>query len=101
MELNDETIRGARVAVPGHVAQRAFAAETVALNLKTGRYHGLNGTAARMLSELAQGDTVADTAVRLADALGERRELVERDIVELCRSLAERGLIELHGRGGR
>ena len=47
--LSDQAIRASHVDVPAHVAQREFADETVALNLETGRYHGLNSTASRML----------------------------------------------------
>jgi hypothetical protein len=95
--LSDETIRASRVEVPDHVAQREFADQTVALNLQTGRYHGLNWTAARMLTALSQGDSVGATARRLAVELDEPYERVEKDVVELCRALDERGLIALRG----
>ena len=71
----------ARVRVPEHVVFRSFAAETVVLNLDTGLYHGLNRTAGLLLERLDVGRSVA--------------EEVERDCVELCRELHERGLIEL------
>jgi DNA-binding CsgD family transcriptional regulator len=44
-----------RVRVPQHVVHRAFPARTVVLNLETGKYHGLNPTAGRMLTALEQG----------------------------------------------
>jgi hypothetical protein len=93
--LSDQTIRASHVDVPAHVAQREFVDETVALNLETGRYHGLNSTASRMLSALAEGATVEATARRLAPELEQPYERVERDLVDLCRALEQRGLITI------
>ena len=42
------------VRVPDHVVYRDFAEQTVALNLHTGRYHGLNETSAEMLEPCAR-----------------------------------------------
>jgi len=95
--LSDEAIRSAHVDVPEHVAEREFADETVALNLETGRYHGLNRTASRMLSALREGASVEATARRLAAELDQPYERIERDVVGLCRALDERGLIALRG----
>jgi hypothetical protein len=50
------------VRVPEHVVYRKFAEETVALNLQTGRYHGLNPTAAAMVQALRDEPTVAAAA---------------------------------------
>ena len=40
---------------PSHVVYRTFVTETVALNIETGQYHGLNATAGRMLEVLERG----------------------------------------------
>ena len=40
------------VRVPDHVVYRDFAEQTVVLNLRTGRYHGLNETSSQMLDAL-------------------------------------------------
>ena len=94
-----QEILAATVRVPEHVVHRDFAGETVALNLRTGAYHGLNPTAARMLEAVTGEGRVADAVPALCDEYGQPREVIERDLVELCRALAERGLIELdHGR---
>lgn len=92
---------GATARVPQHVVHRSFAHETVVLNLKTGRYHGLNPTAGRMLSELETGATVDEIAARLAELYERPVEEIERDLTDLCLDLLERGLIELTGSDGR
>jgi coenzyme PQQ synthesis protein D (PqqD) len=94
---NGRSILAARVAIPEHVVRRAFARETVALNLETGEYHGLNPTAARMLEEIARRGVVAHAVQPLSDEYGQPAEMIERDLVALCRALADRGLIELDG----
>lgn len=85
----------ARVRVPDDVAVRAFAEETVALNLRTGRYHGLNAVAARMLEAVVDKDAAEAAVPGLADEFDQSREVIERDLVALLRELSERGLVEL------
>lgn len=81
--------------VPNHVVHRAFAHETVVLNLKTGRYHGLNPTAGAMLDELECGRTLAEAAARLAERFRRPLEEIERDLAGLCLDLLERGLVTI------
>jgi hypothetical protein len=85
----------ARPRLPSHVVMRAFVHETVVLNLATGRYHGLNTTAGRMLEVVAGCDTIGEAAVRIAAEYGQPLQEVERDLCELCVHLAERGLLEI------
>jgi hypothetical protein len=87
----------AKVKVPQHVVYRSFPSETVVLNLQTGKYHGLNATAGRMLEELERAACVRDAAVVLAESYERAHDLVEQDLCELCRALLERGLIEADG----
>jgi coenzyme PQQ synthesis protein D (PqqD) len=87
----------ARIKVPQHVVYRSFPTETVLLNLQTGKYHGLNATAGRMLEELERSACVADAATALAEAYSQPQATLERDVCELCQSLRERGLIEVDG----
>ena len=87
--------------VPQHVVHRSFAHETVVLNLKTGRYHGLNPTAGRMLSELETGVRLDEIAARLAELFERPVDELERDLSDLAHDLLERGLIELTGSDGR
>jgi hypothetical protein len=86
-----------KLKVPQHVVYRSFPSETVVLNLQTGRYHGLNATAGRMLEEIERAACVRDAAVALADSYSCAQDTLEHDLCELCRALLERGLIEAHG----
>ena len=51
---NAASLLTCKVTVPQHVVYRSFPTETVVLNLNTGKYHGLNATAGRMLDELEE-----------------------------------------------
>jgi hypothetical protein len=84
---------GARVEVPDHVVHRAFATETVVLNLETGTYHGLNPVAGRMLEVLGEVGSVSECAQRLAREFDQPLERIELDLGTLCADLRERGLI--------
>ena len=92
---------GAAIArVPDHVVHRSLAHETVVLNLQTGRYHGLNPTAGRMLSELETGASLHEIAVRLGAVYERPVDELEGDLTALCFDLLQRGLIELVGADG-
>jgi hypothetical protein len=84
------------VTVPEYVVYRDFADQTVALNLQTGRYHGLNPTAAAMLEALREAPTVAAAAERLAPEWDVERDALLADLLELCEGLEGRGLLETH-----
>jgi Coenzyme PQQ synthesis protein D (PqqD) len=84
-----------RVSVPQHVVHRSFPSETVVLNLQTGKYHGLNPTAGRMLETLAKEGSVAAAAARVAAEYEQPLATAEQDACELCRALLERGLIAI------
>jgi hypothetical protein len=96
-ELNDDTLLERSVRVPDHVVHRAFVAETVVLNLQTGRYHGLNPSAGRMLEVLETNGHLREAAATLAEEYGQPLDLIERDLAQLCRDLLARKLIELTG----
>lgn len=93
------TLLKSRVKVPQHVVYRSFPSETVVLNLQTGKYHGLNPTAGRMLEALAQADSVRDAAEAAARDYDQPQESTEQDMCDLCSALLERGLIEIEGNG--
>jgi hypothetical protein len=84
------------VSVPEHVVYRDFADQTVAVNLQTGRYHGLNATAATMLLALCEEPTVAAAAERLAPEWDVAPEALLGDLLDLCDGLESRGLLETH-----
>jgi len=81
------------VQVPAHVVSRAFAAETIMLNLQTGTYHGLNPTAGHMLETLQEHEVIADAAAALAEHYRENPQSVQADLLTLCHGLIERGLL--------
>jgi hypothetical protein len=95
------SLLASKIKVPQHVVYRSFPAETVVLNLQTGRYHGLNATAGGMLRALEQAASVHDAAVAVAAEYDQPRPVVERDMCTLCSVLLERGLIELDGRAAQ
>jgi hypothetical protein len=84
----------ARYRVPDHVVHRSFPAETVVLNLQTGKYHGLNPTAGRMLETLDRLGSVDEAAAVLAGEYGQPLDTVRADLAAFCSDLIERGLIE-------
>jgi hypothetical protein len=87
----------ARITLPQHVVYRSFPAETVVLNLETGRYHGLNPCGGRMLEELERSSSVGAAAETLALFFEQPRGTIELDLCELCDALQHRGLIEIDG----
>ena len=89
----------ARVRVPQHVVYRSFPSETVVLNLQTGKYHGLNPTAGRMLEALAEADSVGAAAEAAAHDYERPQAATEQDMCDLCSALLERDLIEIEGNG--
>ena len=89
-----------RLRVPEHVVYRDFGDETVVLNLDSGMYHGLNRTAAAMLKVVGESDTVDAAVERLVAEFEQPREVIERDLLDLCKALSERGLIERDDDGG-
>jgi hypothetical protein len=88
-------VRGTtKLKLPDGVVVRDFGGEMVALNLSAGTYHGLNETAARALGLFEEGNDVAAAAATIAAEYGVSAEQVQRDVEQLCRDLAERGLVE-------
>jgi hypothetical protein len=86
--------------MPRHAVYRAFAHETVVLNLETGKYHGLNPTAGRMLERLEGAISVSAAAELLVQDYGRGLEEIQRDLYELCLDLRARGLLEFVTDGG-
>ncbi len=92
--MRDATLLASSVRLPEHVVHRGFAAETVVLNLQSGKYHGLNPVAGRMLEVLEQTATVQEAAHQLAAEYEQPLETIEEDLCGLCVDLAERGLLQ-------
>lgn len=87
----------AKVTVPQNVVFRSFPTETVVLNLQTGKYHGLNPTAGRMLQALTEAGSVREAAAAVAAEYDSPAATIEVDICDLCKNLLERGLVERDG----
>jgi hypothetical protein len=84
-----------RIAIPSYVVYRTFVTETVALNIETGQYHGLNTTAGRMLETLERRGTVSAAVEPLAEEFEQPVERIRSDLLALCTNLRARGLIEI------
>jgi hypothetical protein len=91
----DLSLLDARGRVPQHVVYREFVNETVVLNLETGTYHGLNPTAGRMLMAVDAADDLREAAAKVSADYGWELATIETDIVGLCNTLAESGLLEI------
>lgn len=98
--LSHASILAGKARVPQHVVYRTFVQETVVLNLETGKYHGLNPTAGRMLETLEQAPTISAAAELLAEEYAQAVDQVERDLCEFCAGLRARGLLEIVADGG-
>jgi hypothetical protein len=85
----------ATVSFPDHVIFRSFARETVALNLQTGKFHGLNVTAGRMVDLIQRSDRPRDAVAILAVEYGVDEDQVARDLADLLTLLLERELIDV------
>jgi hypothetical protein len=90
---SDLQLLATRARLPQHVVHRSFVSETVVLNLHTGKYHGLNPTAGKMLDALEVAPTIGDAVPALAREYGISAERVQSDLLALTRGLLERGLI--------
>jgi hypothetical protein len=94
-EASGRDLLDAVVVFPEHVIFRSFAHETVALNLQTGQFHGLNVTAGRMV-ELVQRSARPRDAVRtLAAEYHVGEDQIAGDLADLLALLRNRELIEL------
>lgn len=91
-----EELMSAAVRLPHHVVSRAFPAETVVLNLETGRYHSLNPVGGRFLEVLALAASVREGLGRLQAEFGDQDPAsIAADVREFCVDLLDRGLIAL------
>lgn len=91
---SQEALLEAKVKVPQSVVFRSFPTETVVLNLQTGKYHGLNPTAGKMLQALTEADSVRAAAAAVAAEYDAPAATIEADVCDLCQNLLDRGLVE-------
>ncbi len=91
-----ERMSSAIIRLPQHVVFRPFPAETVVLNLDTGKYHSLNPVGGRMLEVLDQVKSFQKGLHLLQAEFGDQDPaVVETDLYRFCVDLAVRGLIEV------
>jgi Coenzyme PQQ synthesis protein D (PqqD) len=93
--VDRDTLLSARLRLPQHVVHRTFVAETVVLNLQTGKYHGLNPMGGHMLDVLNESADVRSAAERVASEYDQDPDVVEEDFVAFCNDLLDRGLVEV------
>jgi hypothetical protein len=94
-QTDPAALRDATVSLPAAVVFRAMAAETVMLDLRTGRYHHLEPRTGELLEALTQAGGPALAARRFAARTGQAVAVVEAELCALCLSLAERGLLDV------
>ena len=92
---SDDVLLDSRVMLPQHVVHRSFVQETVVLNLRTGKYHGLNRSAGELLTAMDEGLSPREAAAKVADLYELSGSELEGDVVALCRGLLERDLIQV------
>jgi hypothetical protein len=97
--VDDPELSAAVIRVPEHVVARELGGQMVVLNLRTGRYHGLNATGGAMLASLRERGSVDAAAAEVAARFEAPRERVRGDLVALCGELQRRGLIEIDVEG--
>lgn len=88
-------VAGSRASLPNNVIARSFVAETVLMDVNTGRYFKLDRTAGAMLDALLANPTVAAAATALAERGWGSEEVLVTDLGALCSELGAMGLVRL------
>lgn len=86
---------GAAIEIDPQVRSMGDGEGAVLLHLETGKYHSLNGTGARIWSEIASGSTLAEILDRLAQTCEVPRDRLEDDVLQFVRGLEQRGLVRV------
>lgn len=91
-----ERMSAATIRLPQHVVFRPFPAETVVLNLETGKYHSLNPVGGRMLEVLDRVKSFQKALdVLRAEFVDQDPAVIEADLYRFCVDLAIRDLVEV------
>ena len=84
-----------RVTVPASVMARQVGEQTVILDLASGVYFGLDAVGSRIWGLLEEGRSLDEVCAAMLDAYDAPREVIERDLLELVRNLADKKLVDL------
>lgn len=95
MNADDDRILDYTVALRPGVVVRAFPGETVVLHLGHGQFHGLNETAAELLSGVLEAEVAHDVVEGTAARHGVDADIVRTDLAQLLRQLHDRDLVAL------
>lgn len=84
-----------RVVVPPEVVFRSLAHETVLLNIRTGRYHGVDEIGARFFAAAREAPNLTGAADVLAAEYGQPIDRIREDLLAFLDDLQARGLVAL------
>lgn len=86
-----------RASVPPDVLIQELQGESVLLNLRTGRYFGLDSVGTRMWMALTTAESLQAACDSLLDEYDVEQERLQQDLRNLVEKLVERGLVEVRG----
>ena len=86
-----------RASVPPDVLIQELQGESVLLNLRTGRYFGLDEVGTRMWMALTTADSLQVACDSLESEYDVEGERLQHDMRNLVEKLVEHGLVEVHG----
>lgn len=84
-----------RVQIPDGVLISNLQEEAVILNLESERYFGLDGVGTRMLTILANSDSIEAAYAVLAEEFDVDGVVLREDLLALVESLAQKGLVQV------
>jgi hypothetical protein len=88
---------GMRATVPSDVLVQELQGESVLLNLKSGRYFGLDEVGTRMWAAVTAADSLRAACETLLHEYDVDAERLQRDLQGLVEKLVEHGLVEVQG----
>ena len=93
--LTSARVRERTLSISPAVVALARNDETMIASIRTGRFHGLNATAARMWELMGRGRSLHQSALVLAREYGVGVAVLERDLIALAANLESRQLVTL------
>lgn len=90
-----DTLKNLQALVPTRVVHRELAAETVLLNVETGRYFGMDEIGARFFKVVSSSPNLETAATTLEAEYEGTPNQIREDLVRFCNELDSLGLIDL------